>query len=804
MKMSQEKYNYKNMSIPGGGYVTGFIYSESEKDVLYARTDIGGVYRFDYDNQKWQSLVDHVTMEDLRETFPISVAIDEKHPGRMYIASGINGEETGLLSISEDYGDSFSYSEIPTMVHGNLNGRGTGERLIVDNINSDVLYFASQTGGLFKSEDRGKSFTKIASMPEDYLTFIGQTKDGKALIVGTAGVTTKRSEKLRGYGLYVSFDEGESFNKMWQPQDGEVEAIKLAGMVPQRWTSDDEYLYVTFSVMGRNAYVLENGYSCDGGSVEYGRVVRYDLKNLTADGEDITPTNLTAEGANATPTDIFENAKSITSTNINKTNAAQISSDSYGFSGISKVGNTLVVSTISKEDGDCIFRSFDKGQTWECILHGLETGKMRFRTSYMKPEYNGGSNLIHWLTSLAIDPFNEKEMWFNTGTGAFRTKNLNEDTVVFNDYSDGIEETVHLNLYSPVSGDVKVIDILGDLGGFAFTQFDKPCDNSFADENGNRYITCLNADVSDINPNLVVVTPRGNWTGKTKGGLIVSKDQCKTFERFKMPFGITPDIDDALRNMENPNVNSGWVAMSADGRHIVWSIAYWNNLPVDRVIVSHDAGKSFSKVRVVDYENNLIADEKHDPLENARLKVFSDRCCSNVFYGFGEGSRLYVSIDFGATFIEIDIPHNLPRLEMGLVDCANKTEIRAEAGKMGVFYLALREEGLWKLEIDAHNKSAKAKKLSKDGDIVYRMGLGKGSPHGEYMEESKAIYMAAKIQGVYGFYRTIDECKSFSKLNDDRQCFGEINSIEGDSQVYGRFYIGTGTRGLLYGEPLKE
>ena len=155
-----------------------FIYSESEKDVLYARTDIGGVYRFDYDNQKWQSLVDHVTMEDLRETFPISVAIDEKHPGRMYIASGINGEETGLLSISEDYGDSFSYSEIPTMVHGNLNGRGTGERLIVDNTNSDVLYFASQTGGLFKSEDRGKSFTKLASMPEDYLTFIAQTKWG--------------------------------------------------------------------------------------------------------------------------------------------------------------------------------------------------------------------------------------------------------------------------------------------------------------------------------------------------------------------------------------------------------------------------------------------------------------------------------------------------------------------------------------------------------------------------------------------------------------------------------------------------
>lgn len=55
-----------------------------------------------------------------------------------------------------------------------------------------------------------------------------------------------------------------------------------------------------------------------------------------------------------------------------------------------------------------------------------------------------------------------------------------------------------------------MIDILGDLGGFAFTALDKPCGNSFADEDGNRYITCINADFSDENPDVLVVTPRGN------------------------------------------------------------------------------------------------------------------------------------------------------------------------------------------------------------------------------------------------------------------------------------------------------
>lgn len=139
----------------------------------------------------------------------------------------------------------------------------------------------------------------------------------------------------------------------------------------------------------------------------------------------------------------------------------------FGFSGIDTVRSVpglLVVSTISKEDGDCIFRSRDYGNTWECILYDLEIGEMVFRTSYLKPQYNGGHSLIHWLTDLKINPFNPEEAWFNTGTGVFRSRNLSGACVVFEDYSDGIEETVHLNVYSPPKGEVKCIDIVGIWG----------------------------------------------------------------------------------------------------------------------------------------------------------------------------------------------------------------------------------------------------------------------------------------------------------------------------------------------------
>ena len=159
--MKQIPYQYRNLPIPGGGYVTGFLYSEREKDVLYIRTDIGGTYRFDPEKQCWISLIPHVNMEDLSETFPAALAIDEEKPGSLYIACGVNAPGSGVLAVSEDYGESFIYEKLPVMVHGNLNGRGTGERLCV---RGNTLYLASQQEGLWKSEDRGKSWKKLTAL----------------------------------------------------------------------------------------------------------------------------------------------------------------------------------------------------------------------------------------------------------------------------------------------------------------------------------------------------------------------------------------------------------------------------------------------------------------------------------------------------------------------------------------------------------------------------------------------------------------------------------------------------------------
>ncbi len=785
------EYEYKNAPIPGGGYVTGLIYHKKQPGILYARTDIGGTYRFDRADMTWHSMINHVTSENLAETYPIALALEDNHPEWLYIVSGVNGVPNGVFSISEDYGKTFTYKSIPTMVHGNLSGRGTGYRLVVDKNDSNVLYFASQLGGLWKTVDRGDTWTRLP-LEEDYTTCVWVSDDSKTIVVGTAGYTTRVDDSLRGHSLYVSYDAGETFEKLMMPENVIVEDSKMNGLVASRYDYDGTYLYMTLNSTGRWNYIVDLGYSCDTGDTIGGKVIRYYFENNRIAGyDDITPD---------------ENGKHTTGY-LN-----------YGFGGIcscqAKPG-LLAVSTLcrEKENPEVIYVSEDYGNTWRISLCGLEIGDIYFRSSYMQPRYNGNISLLHWQSDVKIDPFNPNELWFNSGTGVFTTDALLSDHPAYHDYCDGIEETVHLNVYGPLDGEVQLVDIVGDLGGFAFRDLNKPCENSFDDAEGNRYITCINADISDTDCNMAVITARGNWKGKTKGGLIRTMDGFKTYQRIPMPFDLGGKIAEQLHAIERPNTNPGWVAMSSDGKNIIWSIADVVNLPIDMVIVSQDEGKTFQKVRVYDKEKKIV--------ENGLFKAFSDRVNTSLFYGFGGEGQLYVSRDGGASFYEMTprawaLRHvtteaattetangdviDFPTVNFGTIDTTNKTEIRGVAGEEGLFYMALAQEGLWKYRYDSKLDTITCTKLTDDADSCYRMGLGLGREGGSYIGEPKAIYLCGVIDGEYGFYRTIDEGKTYERLNRENQMYGEINSMDGDKRTYGRFFLATGSRGVLYGE----
>ena len=138
-------------------------------------------------------------------------------------------------------------------------------------------------------------------------------------------------------------------------------------------------------------------------------------------------------------------------------------------------------------------------------------------------------------------------------------------------------------------------------------------------------------------------------------------------------------------------------------------------------------------------------------------------------------------------------------MNFGLVDCADRTEIRAAGGERGVLYVATGE-GLWKLMYDEKADDFTAMRLLSPKNKAFCVGLGLGVPGSDYFKEQKMVYFTGVIDGEYGFYRTPDDGYTIHRINEWNQMYGRIHSVDGDKETFGRFYIATGSSGLLYGD----
>ncbi len=773
-------YRYQNAPIPGGGFVTGLLFHPSIPGLCYARTDIGGVYRLRPDGRGWQSLCGPITHPGRWESYPLSIAVTPLVPDALFVAAG-DGVRHNRLCISLDRGETFQHRELPTAVHGNASGRGTGERLAVSPTDADTLYFASQTGGLFVTHDLGVTWRHLpvqadGMCEETNLCFVAlHPCDERTLLIGASGEANHSEGNVRGPSLYVSTDGGMAFAPLRPaPEPILHPACTHPGYVAQRCVFGGGYAYVSFAAPG-NCWRGFDSYACDTGSCFDGALMRYSLgAGGVRDATDITP-----RGAYIDP----------------ECPARRIGGGLAGLCAPSGQPGLVLASTVCHPQGESIYLSTDWGEHFRPILHGLETGDIRFNVPYMQPKYNGGHSIVHWIGDLAADPFDPDRLLCTTGTGVFATQTLQRalrgKPVVWEPLCEGLEETVHLNVYAPPAGPVRLLDIVGDLGGFAFRRLDAPCENSFADSHGNRYITCMNADYPDATASPVVVTARGNWTGSTTGGLIRSDDHCQRWERLPDPIGLRPFADALLADIRRPNVNAGWTAISADGNTILWGLAQGDTLPAQALFCIASRGARWQPCAVLDMDGFPV----HEG--TAFIKVFADRVTPAWFYGVGEAGQLYHSADGGLTFRQRKAPLGFPACDMAGIDSAQRHEIRAQSGAPGVLWMALEAHGLWRIRWEPETGLFGGDRVSRAGDTVYRVGLGKSASG----SASPALYISATLGGTYGFYRSVDGGASFDRINTARQMYGDIRSIAGDPRTFGRVYIATGTCGVLWGEP---
>ena len=81
-------YMWSSVAIGGGGFTTGIVAHPKEPNLLYARSDVGGVYRWDDNAKTWISLMGSFGI-DQRNYFGVDgIAPDPNNPDVVYIAAG--------------------------------------------------------------------------------------------------------------------------------------------------------------------------------------------------------------------------------------------------------------------------------------------------------------------------------------------------------------------------------------------------------------------------------------------------------------------------------------------------------------------------------------------------------------------------------------------------------------------------------------------------------------------------------------------------------------------------------------------
>ena len=80
-----EPYEWKSVQIVGGGFCDGIVFHPTAKDVRYARTDMGGAYRWDAQAGRWMPLLDFVSYADNNLVGVESIAVDPLDPKTVYL-----------------------------------------------------------------------------------------------------------------------------------------------------------------------------------------------------------------------------------------------------------------------------------------------------------------------------------------------------------------------------------------------------------------------------------------------------------------------------------------------------------------------------------------------------------------------------------------------------------------------------------------------------------------------------------------------------------------------------------------------
>ena len=768
----------------GGGFIVDVIFNPKEKDLIYGKTDMGGVYRWNPSDGTWIQLMNWVGSDQWGYTGAEAVATDPVETNRLYVAAGTYTNSwdpnNGAILRSKDKGETFEITPMPFKMGGNMPGRGMGERLAVDPNKNSILYFGAREGkGLWKSTDYGVTWNQVDNFPDtgpyeqdpndtqnNYLNhaigipwviFDPSTgTSGNATKTIYVGVAQNVSEKNN---LYRSTDAGETWEAipgqptcsvsgnivtctggatwdMTKTGDDGTTQWNTTGYLPHQGKLDSEgTLYVTYSDFA-GPY---NGNLGDVWKFEPG----------TSTWTIISP----ILGSKA-PSDLW-----------------------WGYGGLAvdlQHPGTLVVSAVNCwwPEGN-LWRTTDGGKTW---IAGWEWNGYPTRTIRWKMDIStapwlnlGVTNAsppdplikVGWMMEgMNIDPFNSDRMMYGTGATLYGITDLTKwdtDTFTIKSTAVGMEETSVLGLVSPPSGTAHLFSVVGDVGGWRHDDLDTAPTTSYTIpvSGTNNAI-----DFAEGKPDFLVRVGTGSSTASPAyHGTAFSYDGGGNWFQ-----GNADPVTDK---------GAGTVAAAADGSCVVWA-SNDSSVPVSYSTDNGNTWKSSASI-----PNGSV--------------VASDRKNAKKFYGFGAG-KFWTSTDGGATFTASSA-ENLPSTGKIKAVFSQEGEVWLTGGSQGNGGATTCDVcGLWRTT-DSGATFTKLSNVSKAENIGFGKGKGDSDP--------PAVFLVGTVNDVHAVFRSDDIGANWTKITDDKHQFATIQAITGDPRIYGRVYLGTNGLGILYGDIAK-
>ncbi|KYG44510.1 glycoside hydrolase family 74 protein [Acidomyces richmondensis BFW] len=776
-------YEFSSVAVIGGGYITGILAHPGEPDLMYVRTDIGSSYRWNTTLNKWIPLTDFISEANSNLLGTESIALDPKNPSRLYLAQGryLTSNDSAFF-VSSDYGQSFDIYSAPFPMGSNELGRNNGERLAVNPFNGNELWMGTRTEGLWKSDDRAKTWTNVTSFPNAFANTIGIVfvlfdfnKEGTIY----AGATAPE-------GLFYSTDSGST----WAPIPGQPRnwdtitvppnATKPQSSAPQPMKAalaSNGVLYVTF------------GDSPGPYGVDYGVVFSYDTNSKV--WKDITP-------------------------NVTNTYPPPYEPQAFppgGYCGLSISAhdpNMIVITSLDRDPGpalDSMYFSQDGGSSWKDVSqlstpnrkdvdgfwgHPIAEAALENGTSVpwlsfdWSPRWGGygAPSPIHglakfgwWMSAVLMSPWDEDKVMYGTGATIWATKDLVK-TIESNEFpqwyvqAQGIEETVNLAMASPTWGDAHLFSGFGDINGMRHPDLNVPqpmfnlpvfSNLNGLDWAGKKEGTIVRVGVNGLNNTAESGCHQGAYS--LDGGI-----EWKTFAT-------------CIPGINSSTTNSGTIAIDSSGQHVVWTTTdtpLEGDNPVTNIsgpYCSSDWGATWTSPTGLNIQTP---------------NVTSDKVREGTFYSFTFG-RWYYSFDGGNSY------RSSSATDVGLPETSNTGAVPVvDFDKAGYIYLPLGSQGIY-FSVDF---GSNWRKITKDGVNPTLFTIGAKAPGAHH--PSLFIWGEIDRSSVTALYRSDDNGGSWVRVNDDMHQYGGLGLIQGDPRMYGRVFMGTAGRGIVTAEIAKN